>query len=272
MSHSLAKHLDKGSGYLFFIGFTASKLRNIPIGVVAIIFNLISLLTYLIGYIMWHIAALLYPHYPRKQTHWYGFSAFKTQYEVAALIGLVSAITAIICLAAPVLILPTAWLYAISNMVWLVSELHKKNHPPPYDEHFSSVKQLHYLRYSTLATVSSLVTAVGLTVGLFLPPVAFAVVTAATVISIAVTIVGLYYWGKCVFGTYEPDKIAHTYQLVDKLGGKCTHGNNQEQQNNLDDDPEDTPTPLSDPRSVSPQSPGPNSPQSDVDYSSPRSH
>ncbi len=257
MSSHIAKHLDKGSGYLFFIGFTASKLRNIPIGIVAIAFNLISLLTYLIGYIMWHAAALLYPHYPRKRTHWYGFSAFKTQYEIAALIGMVSAITAIICLAAPVLILPTAWLYAVSNIIWLVSELHKKNHPPPYDEHFSSAKQSHYLRYSTLATVSSIVTAVGLTIGLFLPPVAFAVVTAATVISIAVTIVGLYYWGKCVFGSYEPDKIAHSYGLVDKLGGKGNLENNQDAKNDLSD------SPLSDPRSVTPQSPGPNSPQTD---------
>ncbi len=203
--------LDKISGYLFLAGFISTKLKNIPITIVAVALNIVSLFSYLIGYVAWYLAASLYPNYPRKNDTWYGFAEFKNQYQIAALLGTIAAITTIACILVPPLILPTAWLYTLSNLVWSISEHHKKENPPPDDEQYSGLRQALYLRYALLVTSSSALAAITTTATFLFPPAALIIITTSTIIGIGLTIASLYYWAKCAFGTYPPDNVNHSY-------------------------------------------------------------
>ena len=207
---------DRLSGYFFLTGFITSKLKSIPIAIVAVIFNLVSLFAYLIGYVAWYLAAHIHPEHPRKKEDWYGFAQFKDQYKIAALLGTIATIATILSIIAPPLIIPTAWVYTISNSIWSISEHHKINNPPPNDIHFSSTKQSHYLKYALLVASSSAITALAATVVFLFPASAFIIVTGSTLVGTALTIASLYYWGKCAFGKHPPDKLNHTYNTLSR--------------------------------------------------------
>jgi hypothetical protein len=211
--NNTVKALDRASGYLFLVGFLTSKLKNIPVSLVGAIFNLVSLFAYLIGYVAWYIAAYMYKDYPRKREEWYGFAEFKIQYQVAALIGLVATI---MCLIFPPLIMPVAWFYTVSNVIWSISEHHKKKNPPPDAENYSTEKQGVYFRYASSVALNSTITAVTATIVFLFPPLTFTVLTAAAVIGAVVTVAAIFYWGKHAFGKYPPDndRLQHSYAVV----------------------------------------------------------
>ena len=219
-----AKVLDRVTGYLFFTGFVTSRLKIIPVSLVGAIFNLISLFSYLSGYLAWYLAAFLYPDHPRKQDEWYGFAEFKIQYQLAALIGLIATI---MCLIMPVLIIPVAWIYTISNTIWAISEYHKLKHPPPSTENYSTAKQSVYVRYAAAIAINSAITAVSASIVFFFPPLAIPLITAATIVGLALTAIAIYYWGKHTFGKFTPDngRIGHSYTVVDQsLAPEPQHG------------------------------------------------
>jgi hypothetical protein len=221
--------LDSISGYLFLTGFLSTKLKNIPVALVSSIFNVISLFAYLIGYVVWYVSALLYPEHPRRRDSWYGFAQFKDQYQIAALLGTIATISTIIGLIFPPLIIPTAWLYTISNFVWSASEYHKQQNTPPGNESYSTAKQGIYIRYTLLVTASSIVAALGITVAILCPPAAFIVIPATTIIGILLTVASLAYWGKAAFGHYPPDRVDHSYQQLSKqLSFPLAHSPKQE--------------------------------------------
>ncbi|WP_133127429.1 hypothetical protein [Legionella nagasakiensis] len=200
--------LDKISGSFFLAGFIISKLKNIPILLLASILNLISLIAYLIGYTAWFLATLFYPHHPRKREAWYGFSEFKDQYQAAAVIGTVATILCFLCPLYPSLILPAVWLFTVSNLVWTIGEYHKYKKPPVNDEHYSSLRQETYLRYVLLTTVVSAITALAATVGFLFPPASMAILL-ASIIGNGLTVVALYYWKKSTFDEFKPDDAIH---------------------------------------------------------------
>ena len=205
--------LDSISAYLFLLGNITYRLRAMPFAIVSAIFNLVSLFAYLAGYIVWHVAALFYPGYPRHDQHWYGFAEFKEQYQIAALLG---AVATIICLVFPPMVIPAALLYTLSNLIWTISEHHKKQNPPPDDSQYSSIKQAIYFKYSVLVTAGSALTAIASTVVFLFPPASFVVLTASTMIGLGLTVAALYYWGKSTFGHFQPDKVDHSYKKFSK--------------------------------------------------------
>ena len=203
--------LDGISGYLFLVGFISSKLKNIPIFLITAILSPVSLAAYLIGYIAWYAASIFYPDHPRKQKHWYGFAQFREQYQVAAVLG---TIATIMYLVAPVYIIPTAWLYTISNLIWSISEYHKKENPLPNDVHYSSIRQRIYLRYTILVATSSALTAIAETVAYLFPQTALLVIACSSILGAGLTVASIYHWGKCAFGNYPPDIVNHSYRRL----------------------------------------------------------
>lgn len=210
----LTATLDKYSGYLFFIGFLTSKLKNIPIALVASVLNAVSLVAYLIGYVAWSIASFLYPNHPRKQSQWYGFVPFKQQYQMAALLG---TLATVLCLTTSVL-LAAAWLYTLSNMIWNIAEYHKMENPPRDDVHYSSTKQSTYFHYTLLVTITSSIAAIGLSIASLIPAFAVTTLSIASIVGTGFTIASLHYWSKCAFGTFPPDNpgIKQSYHMVQK--------------------------------------------------------
>ena len=200
--------LDRVSGGLFLLGFVTSKLRSVPIVLLSKILDAISIIAYLIGYIAWLGAGLYYPDRPRKVENWYGFAQFKEQYQVAAILGIVATI---FCIVTPMLIVPTAWLYTISNFVWAVSEYHKKHNVYLNDGETTSDKQDTYLRYAVLVTLSSIIAAVASTLVLIFPQSAFFVLSTSSVLGAISSIGSIYYWTKFYYHDFT---VKHSYNVV----------------------------------------------------------
>lgn len=196
--------LDKLSSYLFAIGLVTGKLKSLPFWVLQSILNVVSLIAYLVGYVTWFIASLFYPDHPRKRDSWYGFTEFKQQFQLSALLGTVATI---MCFINPVLIIPAAWIYALSNSLWSIAEYHKRENPNRSDPLYSTAKQNYYFKYTLHITIISTITAAASTLALIFPPASFVILAASTTLCICSAIAGFYNWYKCMFGQFTPDSV-----------------------------------------------------------------
>jgi hypothetical protein len=207
-----ARLLDKISGNLFLAGFLFSKLRFIPIRPISMIINTISLSAYFIGYTSWYLATLLYPSHPRLKTSYFGFAEFKQQYQAAALLGTVA--TAISFMDSAVS-LPATWLFALSSVMWTISEYHKYKNPPGYDLDYSSQRQAIYLRYVLVTMAISLLTSAATTVAVIFPAMATASLLTSVVLGNLLTVLALYYCKKSMDEHIKPDiKIENSYNNI----------------------------------------------------------
>jgi len=214
-----AEMLSKLSGFLFLVGLFSSRLSSIPVSIITMTLTFVSTIAYLVGYIAWYIASLFYPDHPRKREYWFGFAQFKQQYQISALIG---AIATVLCIITPFLILPIAWLYTISNLIWAISECHRKENPFPDDSNFSSVRQNLYVRYAVLVAASSIIASISVTIVFLFPPSALIVLSCSSFIAAILTVFTMYYWIKSIFGRYTPDHIKESYaKLFDQLASEA---------------------------------------------------
>src|SRR4051794_16721625 len=110
-----AERIDKASAGFFVIAFILAKAQYFPSTILSGIFNLISLASYLIGYILWAIAALIYPESKTKKPSWYGVTEFQQPYLFAAIFGITATFYCFIALIFSVLLIPAVWLYFFSN-------------------------------------------------------------------------------------------------------------------------------------------------------------
>lgn len=203
--------LDKLSGYLFLIGFLAAKLRAVPIVLLSVIFNYITFITYIVGYLFWYLAAIMYPSYPRKSDHWYGFAKFKEQYLLAAAIGLIASL---LCAIMPSMVIPAAFLYVLSNVVWTISEFHKKNNPPNNEDNYSPTRQKFYIRYALLITMGSVLTAVSLVLFTIFPAATVPILMISSILGGGIIMGIAYHWYVCTFKKFPDVKIAHSYHKI----------------------------------------------------------
>lgn len=217
--NTYAAKLDGAVGQLFIIGFAASKFKDIPISLVSLIMTVISLLAYLVGYLLWFVATLLYPDHPRKHQFWYGFAQFKQQYQLASLLG---ALACIICLTCPPLfIVPACWMFAVSNMLWTIAEYHKFQHPPTDNPNYSSERQAVYLRYVMLMTAVCILSTICITIVMICPALVFLAFIVPMTIGNLLTLAAFHYCGQCIFNDFKPD---HSYaKLADKLSFDLNH-------------------------------------------------
>ncbi|KTD63989.1 hypothetical protein [Legionella spiritensis] len=204
MSHT--KRLDKATSILFLGGFFFSKLQNTPLLLLSVLFNLISLSLYLTGYILWYIASHLYPNYPQKEECWYGFTQFKNQYKISAMLGTAAILLCLLAIPFPLLMLPASLLFAVSNTIWCIAEYHKMKQPPSYDKDYSSEKQSVYMRYALLSTGISILTVTAAILSLCFPPVALPLMITTTIISFLLNLIAIDTWLACQLETYKPDR------------------------------------------------------------------
>ena len=206
-----AATLDRISGRFFLAGFILYKLKNVPNLFIASLFNLVALSAYLIGYVAWFLATLYYPNHPRKADSWYGFAEFKDQYQLASVLGTVATV---MCLAYPALVLPALWLFTVSNIIWCVAEYHKQHNPPAYDANYSSARQSIYIRYALLVTASSAITAIGISVSVSLPTLAYTALLVSSIVGGVLTIAAFYHFKQAVFDDFPQDNVSHSYQAM----------------------------------------------------------
>ena len=214
-----AHKFDAISGNLFLLGMVTSRFREIPIPIVSSLILFLSMLAYLVGYTLWFVASMLHPPYARKPDSWLGFASFRTQYQVAAILGIAAAIMWFFF---PIMIIPAAWLFLISNLIWTISEHHKKINPPP--DHITDLEKLKYIQrqsvycqYTKIATFISLMTAVGLTLALIFPPAAAGILIVTGILGIFCTVISLGFLMKASCGKFEVSAVDDATAVVSEL-------------------------------------------------------
>lgn len=197
------------SGYFFLLGFVSSRLNHMPIMLLNTILNVVSLVSYLIGYVSWYLASLYYPEHPPKVDYWFGFAQFRKQYQIAAILGTLATIFYII---SPALVIPSAWLYLISNALWAISEYHKMENPPQ-ESNYCHERQSLYVKFAILVTLSALGEALAETLIWVFPLEATCIMTVFSIIGTILTLASMYYWYQSTFGNFEKEHTSDSYQL-----------------------------------------------------------
>ncbi len=190
------------STYSFGFAAVTGALRRIPVLKEILIIPLI--VSWFIGYSTWYIGSLLYDKdHPRKKDSWYGFAEFKQQHQTSALLGLIATV---LCAVVPALLIPIAWLFTVSNLLWAIGAHHKKNMPTTDDPNYSSAKQNVFSYLTLTVTLLSFLTALEATALFFFPLSAPILIPVATAAEVFVTIIIFVLIGKFTLGTYEPDR------------------------------------------------------------------
>jgi hypothetical protein len=197
------------SGYFFLLGFVSSRLNHMPNMLLNTILNVVSLVSYLIGYVSWYLASLYYPEHPPKVEQWFGFAQFRRQYQIAAILGTLATIFYIV---SPTLLIPSTWLYFISNALWAISEYHKRENPPE-ESNYCPERQTSYVKFAIIVTLSALEEALAETLIWLLPLEATCIITIFSIIGTILTLASLYYWYQSAFGNFEKEPISDSYQL-----------------------------------------------------------
>ncbi len=196
------KKIDKLSNIFFIMGLFFSKLHYFPLYFLSGLFNLVALSFYLLGYITWLTASFLHPDTAINDEEWYGFAQFKQQYSISALIGTVATVLTLATLFSQILILPSAWLFLVSNVFWCIAEYHKLKNPPAYGD-YSHTQQTSYLNYCITSTSLSFFVAAMTTLTFCIPPTAIFTVPFSLLVGAGFSLVSFYYWRDYRFGKHE---------------------------------------------------------------------
>lgn len=212
-------NLGKASGYFFFSGFVFSKIPFLPINIFALALNIISVSSYLIGYLLWYVGTYLHPEHIRNEQKWFGFAQFREQFRIAAFLGATATVLSLIALFIPIIIIPAVWVILISNIVWAIGEYHKWNNPPLTDPTYSSSQQKSFLIYTLAMMFMALTAAIAATVLFFQPIVSVPVFIFSSLLGLGIAAFAAEYWLDYTFGTHQPDAIKCSYnQMSHHLG------------------------------------------------------
>lgn len=214
---SIATKIGKASSYFFFFGFVTGKLKYFPAAFVSSILNLTSILFYLTGYSIWFIACHFFPDAPPLSKEWYEFAQFKEQYIYAATLGITASIICIFAITAPMLLIPAAWLFFCSNIIWAVGEYNKLHNPPDNDDSYSHGYQQNYSTYAIIMSVITFIASTGTTLSLIFPPFCIPILTVSVLVCMGLGIVAGQYWFEANFGDHEKTTTSHQ-QMNPSLG------------------------------------------------------
>jgi len=163
-----ATKLDRISTLFFVIGGFFSQTKLIPLGPYNAVLYSISMFFNFTAYFIWLISSRLYPDEP-KLNRWYGFAKYKNQHLSAALFGILSLIAGGLSFAFPFMLIPAAWLFVFSDLVWFIGEYHKFQNPNTRDKDCNGKQQNAYLTYVALMTMIATVIAIATMLTVFIP-------------------------------------------------------------------------------------------------------
>ena len=200
--------LPEISSYAFTVNLFLSNLMRIP--VLGPILRIPVGILWLIGYGAWYTGSLIEgkPH-PHQTDGWYTFAEFKLQNEISALIGTVATI---LLLVAPVLTIPIAWLFLLSNVFWALGAYNESNVLHTDDDDYSTDKQTIYSYLTFAVTALSFITAIGPTITLLFPLAAPVIFPLIIGIGLTLACISAGIAIKLYFGTYETDKAKRERQ------------------------------------------------------------
>lgn len=214
--------LGKVSSFFFFSGFVFAKIQYLPFPVVAPAFNAVSLLFYAMAYSVWFLSSHFHPNHDPEEKEWYGFAQFKEQHLFAATIGLLATTLSIAGIFVPILLVPAAWLFFASNLMWTIGEYHKLKNPPLYDEEYSHTYQQSYFYYAITMSCISAVAGLSATSVFLFPPLTIPILVVSAIIVIGLSVLAGELWLDYTFGNHKPTlgTTNSHYQMNQTLGAQ----------------------------------------------------
>jgi hypothetical protein len=203
---SKSKLLDNVSGKFFLFGFIIGKLRSVPVPIVSIYAVATSVLSYFIAHGLWFISS---HHYPEHKAHeeWYGFTHFKGQNKISAVLGVTAAALNIAGLFfGPVMVIPAMWLYFAGNVVWTIAEYHKFKNPHA-DEDYSHHRQKSQVPYAIATTAVGLITAISTSLVFIFPVIAMPIFAVGMVLTLGLGALSTEYWLEANMNKHAPTPI-----------------------------------------------------------------
>lgn len=213
------KILDKISSISFFLSMLASKLQFIPTNVVAPIFTLLSVSLNFLGYGLWFVSSHFYPEHKPKYSEWYGFAAFKEQNKYAAFVGMGGVLLSLAAIALPVLAIPAAWMFFISNAFWAMGEYHKYK-SPLQNEQYSKSYLKSCFSFAAAMTLMGLIAALTTTLIFVAPALVVPIFVVSAILSAGIGLVALRSWLDFTFGDHKklPPKEMSYNKMANELG------------------------------------------------------
>lgn len=220
--------LSSASSYFFVSGFIIGKIQYFPIPLVVSVTNLLSLACYFMGYGLWFVSSHFYPEHTPMDNEWYGFTQFKEQYLYAATLGIIATVMSACAIAFPVLAIPAAWLFVISNSIWAVGEYHKLQNPPTYDPKYSHSRQDTYLSYAITMTAIGTITALSVTLSFLFPAIMIPVVVISAITCLGLGVLAADYWLDCAFNDHKAGfPTDHSYKQMQQSFGPTLNTQSQ---------------------------------------------
>jgi hypothetical protein len=227
---SKESNYNKASSIFFFSGFLLSKIQYVPFIIASSFTSLAALLLYMMGYGLWFVGIRGAPPNPE----WSPFANLKSKFLYAAVLGLLASTISVLALINPLFLVPAAWLYFASNVLWVGGEYYKLHTPEPHSSPAAIESQKHYFNYSITISTIGFVTAVATTISFFIPPITLPVILISSIICIGLGCMSFEYWLESKT-TSQPNKdielieISHS-KIHSKLGPSNSYANSSEQQ------------------------------------------
>ncbi|KTD82260.1 hypothetical protein [Legionella waltersii] len=181
---------NKVSSIFFFSGFLLSKIQYVPFIIASSFTNLAALVLYMMGYGLWFIGIQGTPPNPE----WSPFANLKSKFLYAAVLGLLASTISVLALINPLFLVPAAWLYFASNVLWVGGEYYKLQGSDPNSTREYINSQKNYFNYSITISTIGFVTALATTLSFFIPPITLPVILISSIICIGLGCLSFEYW------------------------------------------------------------------------------
>lgn len=234
-----APWFNKASGIFFLTGFFTSKLQFLPDPMVAGVFRFLSLGLYLGGYSTWFLGSAADEGYKNQLNKWYGFAQLKNQYMISSLLGFAATVISIAAVFVPALFPPAAWLYAVANAIWAISEYHKSKNPPPkeMDPNYNQSQQEDYHGYAISITAISVVTAIAATLIAVFPLAAVPITIFSLLIGGGLGVLAGEFWFNATFDKHKPDAPDNSMKPADLEANNSNQAPSSKLQRSPDQNP-----------------------------------
>lgn len=217
-----ATTLEKISNFFFFTG---SVLKNLPLIIISPWFTLTYLLSFFIGYTLLLVDTSFDLDHQKLRKHWHGIAEIENQTIFAAVLGIIATLITLLAVFSPVLVIPGAWIFFISNAVrankeYCLLKNHQKN-----DLEYNHEYQKSFVNFTFTTTIMSLVTALSITFIFIFPPLAPVIIVSVICSNLILGGFAVQYWLE--FNRHEHQKetqaLANSYQqLFKKLVTTCS--------------------------------------------------
>lgn len=211
----ISNNMNRASNVFFVVGFLVKRLELIPHPLIKSLMHLIYSSCYLLAYLLFSIASIIFPRHTASKQSWYDHLRVQDQMSIAGLLGIVgSALILASFYCAPLLCVGLA-LMVVSNFAWFCGEVHRLNNPSKH-EHSNEDSQTNYVYYAACVLAISVLALLPEICKLAALSAVGGMTVMCSIIVIALAIVASVFWLKSISNSSSSEKpLAKAGQIAE---------------------------------------------------------